>query len=219
MEFPMFGAEKHIAHNATMNEVSLPDDITVELAELYAEMEDRYAKVAADLQFSCTGCPDNCCDSYFQHHTYIEWAYLWKGLKELADKELEEITAKAASYIKQSEAKLSRGELPDSMCPLNRDGLCTVYSHRLMICRLHGVPATLTRPDGKVLSFPGCFRCQELVEQKKGTGNKLPSMERIELYKSLAELEMRLLSGQLQALPKVKMTIAHMIIKGPPLQV
>jgi len=199
-----------------MNEITLPDDITVELAELYAEMEDRYAEVAADLQFSCTDCPDNCCDSYFQHHTYIEWAYLWKGLKELSIEELEEITAKAASYKKQSGVMLIRGELPDTMCPLNRDGLCRLYSHRLMICRMHGVPATLTRPDGKVLSFPGCFRCQELVEQKKEFSSNLPSMERVELFKRLAALEMRLLGGQRQAMPKVKMTIAQMLIQGPP---
>ena len=199
-----------------MHEITLSDDITKELAELYAEMENRYAKVAAELQFSCTGCPDNCCDSYFQHHTYIEWAYLWKGLKELSVEELEEITAKAALYIKQSEVMLSRGELPDTMCPLNRDGLCRLYSHRLMICRMHGVPALLTRPDGKVLSFPGCFRCQELVELKKGFDDNLPSMERVELFKRLAELEMRLLGGRRQAMPKVKMTIARMLIQGPP---
>jgi len=199
-----------------MQEITLPADLTVQLAELYAEMENRYAEVAADMRFSCAGCPDNCCDSYFQHHTYIEWAYLWTGLKCLPAAELDEIMARAASYIKQSALMLSRGKLPDIMCPLNRDGLCRLYSHRLMICRLHGVPATLTRPDGRILHFPGCFRCQELVKQKKGAGNNLPSLERVDLYKRLAELEMSLLGGRRQAVPKVKLTLAHLLIQGPP---
>jgi Fe-S-cluster containining protein len=199
-----------------MNEITLPAQLTVQLTELYAEMENRYAEVAAELQFSCTGCPDNCCDSYFQHHTYIEWAYLWTGLKNLPGAELDESMARAASYIKQSEFMLSRGKLPDIMCPLNRQGLCALYSHRLMICRLHGVPATLSRPDGKVLRFPGCFRCQDLLEQKQGAGNNLPMLERVDLYQRLAELEMRLLGGRRQAVPKVKLTIAQMLIQGPP---
>jgi len=202
-----------------MQEITLPTELTAQIAALYTDMESRYAEVAADLQFSCIGCPDNCCDSYFQHHTYIEWAYLWAGLQNLPAADLEKIMARATYYIKHSEIILSRGQLPDIMCPLNLDGLCSLYSHRLMICRLHGVPATLSRPDGKVLHFPGCFRCQELVEQKKGAGDNLSSMERVELYKRLAELEMRLLGGRRQAMPKVKMTIAHMIIKRPPLQV
>ena len=38
------------------------------LAKLYAEMEVAYDKIATLLEFSCRQCPDNCCDSYFQHH-------------------------------------------------------------------------------------------------------------------------------------------------------
>lgn len=200
-----------------MEDYILPAELAGQLAELYAEMERRYAVAAADLDFSCIGCPDNCCDSYFQHHTYIEWAYLWTGLRSLPAGELDEIMNRAASYIKHGEAMLRRGALPDLMCPLNREGLCSLYSHRLMICRLHGVPATLSRPDGRVLHFPGCFRCQELVARKQKKCQDLPALERFDLYKRLAELEISLLDSGSRALPKVKMTIAQMLLYEPPL--
>ena len=63
----------------------------------------------------------------------------------------------------ESEKMLSQGERPIVMCPLNDDGLCSLYKHRMMICRLHGVPSSMTRPDGQKMEFPGCFRCQEIV--------------------------------------------------------
>ena len=199
-----------------MEDYILPAELAGQLAELYANMEKRYNTVAAELDFSCAGCPDNCCDSYFQHHTYIEWAYLWTGVRSLPAGELDEIMARAVSYIKHSEAMLRRGVLPDLMCPLNREGLCSLYSHRLMICRLHGVPATLSRPDGRVLQFPGCFRCQELVARKREEGRDLPALERFDLYQRLAELEISLLGSGRRAVPKVKMTIARMLLYGPP---
>ena len=199
-----------------MEDYVLPADLVGQLAQLYDEMENRYNAVAAELDFSCAGCTDNCCDSYFQHHTYIEWAYLWTGLRSLPGNDLDEIEARAASYLKHSEAMLHRGTLPAVMCPLNREGRCSLYAHRLMICRLHGVPATLSRPDGRVLEFPGCFRCQELVALKRANGQNLPSLERIDLYKRLAELEINLLGSSRRAAPKVKMTIAQMVLLGPP---
>ena len=50
------------------------------LAALYTRMADAYADAAGRIGLSCAGCADNCCHSYFQHHTYVEWAYLWQGL-------------------------------------------------------------------------------------------------------------------------------------------
>lgn len=52
-----------------------------ELAELYRSMEAAYDQVAVQLGHGCDGCPDNCCDSYFTHHTYIEWPISGKGLQ------------------------------------------------------------------------------------------------------------------------------------------
>ena len=102
------------------------------------------------------------------------------------------------------------------MCPLNESGRCGLYSHRLMICRTHGVPATLTRPDGQLLRFPGCFRCQEIVTSTYAHEADAPAMDRTILYKRLAQLESRFLGERRGLLPKIKLTIAEMIVGGPP---
>ena len=192
-------------------EIVLTPEFTRQMAELYHDMEAAYDQTAKALDFSCSGCPDNCCDSYFLHHTYAEWAFLWQGLKTLAESQLRKITAKAAKYVVESEAALARGERPITMCPLNTDGLCALYSYRLMICRLHGVPATFTRPDGQKLAFPGCFRCQE----QTAVDNSIAPLDRTQFFRRLVGLELALLSGRKTA-PKVKLTIAQMVVKGPP---
>ena len=190
----------------------LTPEFNKQLAELYHDMEAAYAQTAKAINFSCSGCPDNCCDSYFLHHTYTEWSYLWHGLKTLDEGQLQKITAKAAQYVVHSEAALARGERPIIMCPLNTEGLCSLYPYRLMICRLHGVPATFTRPDGQKLDFPGCFQCQEHLS----ASNSNPTLDRTQFFRRLVELEIGLLGHKRMTAPKVKLTIAQMIVKGPP---
>lgn len=195
-----------------MNKQQLNEEFSKKIADLYERMEAAYDEVAGALGFSCSGCPDNCCDSFFQHHTYLEWLYLWEGLSQLPEERLAAIEKLAQQYILESERALAQGERPQILCPLNEEGLCSLYKHRLMICRMHGVPSIMTRPDGKKLEFPGCFRCQELVDDRKDA----PAVDRTELYKELALLEAELLGPRRQALPRVKMTIAEMIVKGTP---
>jgi len=199
-----------------MKELVLPEHLADRVADIYTRMEEDYNKVAGALEFSCAGCPDNCCDSYFQHHTYVEWAYLWRGLRMLSDETLEKIRTWATDYRVRCRQMESRGERPQVMCPLNEDGRCILYAHRLLVCRSHGVPARMRRPDGKLLRFPGCFRCQELVDQREEKGLKTPSVERTQLLTELAKVEEELLQFQRQLYPKVKMTIADMILEGPP---
>jgi Fe-S-cluster containining protein len=193
-------------------EVVLKPEVARRVAELYQDMEAAYDQTAKALDFSCSGCPDNCCDSYFLHHTYTEWAYLRYGLKTLEESQLQNITAKAIKYVADSEAALARGERPIIMCPLNTDGRCSLYSYRLMICRLHGVPATFTRPDGQKLDFPGCFRCQEHI----AADNSVTPLDRTQFFRRLVELEITLLGHRRMTAPKVKLTIAQMVVKGPP---
>lgn len=195
-----------------MKKSVLDPELSNKLAALYGRMEHIYDQVAEQLEFSCTGCPDNCCDSFFLHHTYIEWAYLWEGLNKLSEERVEELVARAVEYVKESEKMLAKGERPNQMCPLNEDGLCALYENRLMICRMHGVPSSLTRPDGKKMHFPGCFRCQEIVGEQKD----VPTVDRTELYRELVELESILLGHKRQIMPRVKMTIAQMMVQGPP---
>ncbi len=193
-------------------EIILKPEFARQVAELYLDIEAAYDETAEALQFSCSGCPDNCCDSYFLHHTYTEWAYLWVGLNTLAKDLLHKITDRAANYVVESEAAIARGERPSIMCPLNEDGRCSLYPYRLMICRLHGVPATFTRPDGQKVNFPGCFRCQEIIP----ADNCCTPMDRTKFFRRMVGLEMELLGQRRLAAPKVKLTIAQMIVKGVP---
>jgi hypothetical protein len=190
----------------------LQPELAAKIADLYDRMEKAYDIVARQLDFTCDGCPDNCCDSYFQHHTYVEWAYLWQGLMALDPARRKEIENRAAEYGAACERALARDERPQVMCPLNDAGRCGLYQHRLMICRMHGVPSSLTFPNGKVQRFPGCFRCQEIVGERQA----VPTVERAPLFRGLAALEQELLGPLQGELPKVKKTIADMILLGPP---
>ncbi|TKB26273.1 hypothetical protein FCL47_11105 [Desulfopila sp. IMCC35006] len=198
-----------------MKEVILTDAQLEVLEYIYHKLQLEYERVAEALDFTCTGCPDNCCDSYFQHHTYAEWAHLWLGIRRLEPEVQLSLIARAKSYLEQCEQALAAGQRPQVMCPLNDEGRCVVYQHRLLVCRTHGVPATLTRPDGRTFQFPGCFRCQEIVENLDK--NELPvPVERTLLLQRLALLENELLDNKRHLLPKVKMTIAEMLVHGPP---
>ena len=195
------------------DEIVLTPEFAQQVADLYHDMESAYDRTAKSLDFSCSGCPDNCCDSFFLHHTNTEWAYLWHGLKTLDDKQLKEIIEKATRYVIESEASLAKGERPTIMCPLNSEGLCALYQYRMMICRLHGVPATFTRPDGQQIHSPGCFRYQENIS----TENFPEPLDRTQFFQRLVNLELELLGNKRRSAPKVKLTIAQMIVKGPPI--
>ena len=118
-----------------MKELTLPPELSCEIREIYDSMVAAYDEVAGAVTLTCDGCPDNCCDSYFLHYTYCEWAYLWQGIRGLGDEQLDRILRRARDYVAQSRVLISRGERPTIMCPLNEAGRCTLYAHRLMICR------------------------------------------------------------------------------------
>lgn len=198
-----------------MKEVVLAVPLVRELEEIYRQLQLEYERVAGELGFSCTGCPDNCCDSFFLHHTYAEWAYLWIGFRQLDPVRQDELKSRSQTWIAQCEKARLNGERPQVMCPLNENGLCVLYHHRLLVCRTHGVPASMTRPDGQTLRFPGCFRCQQLVDGRSQAG-PVPWVERTPLLRQLALLESRLLENKRHLMPKVRLTIAEMLVKGEP---
>jgi len=202
--------------NKSMKEIALPPELSRELAEIYAAMEAGYDKVATEVGLSCQGCPDNCCDSYFLHHTYSEWAYLWEGLRELPKEQQEAIRERAEKYVQESREQLMQKQRPQIMCPLIDDGLCGLYKHRMLVCRMHGIPATMTRPDGQSMRFPGCFRCQEIVTEKYQQEEDAPAMDRTSLFQQMVGLESKLLGEKRHLFPRVKLTIAEMIVQGPP---
>ena len=198
-----------------MKELHLSLKEIEELEDIYAKLQEEYERVAVELDFSCIDCPDNCCDSYFLHHTYAEWAYLWQGVRELEKKEQEALIDRAKVYLEACEKAQISGQRPQVMCPVNTNGLCQLYKHRLLVCRTHGVPAKITRPDGQSMQFPGCFICQEIVE-KRGGEDAVGPVERTPLLRRLALLENNLLHLKRHLQPKVKLTIAEMLVKGPP---
>jgi Fe-S-cluster containining protein len=191
----------------------LPAQAFRKLAALYADMQERYAIHAQSLGLTCENCTDNCCTSYFQHHTRVEWAYLLQGLSELPPERRAAYEARARDYVRMAQQALAQGERPGIMCPLNDDGRCGVYAHRLMICRLHGVPNRLRYPDGRTLDFPGCFRSQELC----AGSDSFPILDRTQLYTRLMELEVQFVGpARIRSLPRVDLTLAEMIVQGPP---
>lgn len=184
------------------------------LAELYRHMETAYADAAARLGLTCEGCADNCCTSYFQHHTYVEWAYFWQGLTELPEDVRQRYLGRARRAVAEAQTARMHGKRPEVMCLVNDGGRCSLYTHRLMICRLHGVPNVLRRPDGRVLSFPGCWRSQEICTAAKGD---VPLLDRTPFYLRLIEIERTFLGARrFGKLPKVDLTLAEMMVQGPP---
>lgn len=193
----------------------LPAQAFRKLAHLYTEMQDLYQRHATALGLTCDGCTQNCCTSYFQHHTYIEWAYLIHGLHTLPEAERALYTERAQAYVHQATHDLSSGQRPAIMCPVNNDGRCGMYQHRLMICRLHGVPNRLRYPNGRILDFPGCYRSQELCADQL----EISVLDRTVLYTRLMELEMQFVGpNRIRSLPRVDQTLAEMIVQGAPLR-
>jgi hypothetical protein len=193
--------------------LALRPEIADKLAVLYQEMEAGYDRVAAKIGLTCQDCPDNCCDSYFLHYTYIEWTYLWRGLKTLSPALVEAAVDRARLCLDHYRQAEIAGVWPKIMCPLNQDGLCMLYLYRPMLCRTHGVPARLRRPDGRTLHFPGCFRCQELLAAPASVAAE---MDRTALLRRLANLENAFV-GEWPAAPrKMKMPLAAMLVAPPP---
>ena len=181
------------------------------LATLYTDMDAAYQVAAGAIGLDCSGCAENCCYSYFQHHTLVEWLYLHKGLAELPVERREAYVQRARDSVAAAAEALSRGETPRIMCPVNDDGLCGLYGHRLMICRLHGVPNALIGGAG-VREFPGCGPCQRITAERPD----YKIMDRTPLLRRLATLEMELWGSKPGRPPKVDMTLAEMILAGPP---
>ncbi|MCI5146885.1 MAG: hypothetical protein D3923_15525 [Candidatus Electrothrix sp. AR3] len=198
-------------------EIILSPVLAQELTAIYQAMQDEYDKVAKEVSLSCQECSDNCCDSWFFHHTYSEWAFLWQGIRQLDEQVVEQIIQRAKEYLRQSEEQLAAGKRPRITCPLlNDNGLCCLYQHRMLVCRMHGIPARLTRPDGQSMRFPGCFRCQEIVKEKYALEEDAPVMNRTQLFSRLSAVEFQLLGERRHLYPRVKKTLAEMIIQGPP---
>ncbi|MGE5239862.1 MAG: hypothetical protein ACM3ON_13800 [Chloroflexota bacterium] len=153
------------------------------LEQIYGAIDSFYAAAQNHYRFSCSGCTDSCCATKFSHHTLIEEHYLAQGLLALDEAERDEVLARAEHVV--GVYALS----PDDVriiCPLNVEGLCTLYQYRPMICRMHGVPYEVARADGSVEFGGGCHR---FMSEKAHDGTHYFMFSRTMFYSEMARLE------------------------------
>jgi Fe-S-cluster containining protein len=175
------------------------------LKGIYAEMDETYRDAAGRYGFDCTGCEDNCCRTRFYHYTHAEYLYILEGYYALSSRLQEQISGRALRAVRKSEETGKKGVDARIMCPLNHRGMCRMYAHRPMICRLHGIPHELRRPDGVTLYRPGCGAFTERCGK-----NAYVAFDRTSFYTQMAGLENELRSA-LGFTRKIKMSIARMI--------
>jgi len=179
------------------------------LADLFRRMEQAYDKVAAEYGFQCQGCEDNCCLTLFFHHTLLEYIYLYQGYVQLPACERGRLRKAAIKVNQEQERAQAHGETARSMCPLNRDGRCTLYRYRPMICRLHGIPNEIRRPGGSPTRGPGCGD----FDRQCADHPYIP-FDRTPLYMEMAQLE-KTLREALNYKEKTRLSVAQMIAGFP----
>lgn len=185
-------------------------EIFTPIRSLYQAMDEAYDKTASRYGFLCRGCEDNCCRSLFFHHTFVETAYLIHGFERMASEIRQKVIHRADTYLFQTFFRHPAPALTDEAgsrkqaCPLNENGLCLLYPYRPMICRLHGLPHELRRPDGTVIKGPGCpagnFDHRAYVP-----------FDRTPFYREMARVETRF-RQQNNHTGKIRLTIAQMLL-------
>lgn len=173
------------------------------LRRLQAAMDQAWEETAAACGFVCRGCPDNCCYTRFDHHTLIEVIDLCDGLARLAPSERERLRQAAEAYPSAPAIPAGRRH----PCPLLVDGRCRLYAHRPMICRMHGLPHRLRRPDGTVQNGPGCDAFHQRCET-------VGRFDRTPFYRQMAGLESELKQA-LGVSGRIRLTVAEMVRRCP----
>jgi len=185
------------------------DTFVEKMRNLYGRMGRAYDRSASCYNFSCAGCNENCCEERFYHHTLSEFLYLLQGLQILDEQKREEIFDRAREVAELYRMHDMEGQARRIMCPLNSHGLCSLYEHRLMICRLHGVPYNMRRPDGAETQGSGCHKVAWDMSPEKSADCMF---DRTDLYRELSVIEIEL-RQKLGFGHRIKMTIAEMIVE------
>jgi len=168
-------------------------------------MDKAFDKAASHYGFKCNGCENNCCKSFFYHHTYIEKDYLLSKANDFTLEEKIALKKSAESYLAivlSDNTELKKKPL----CPLNKNEHCSLYKVRPMICRLHGIPHHLSIPGKDITKNPGCDAGASFFNS-----TSYYSFDRIPYYQEMARIEKEY--RQKFAKPgKIKQTIAHMLL-------
>jgi len=177
------------------------------LCETYTQMDQAWDTIARNYGFQCNGCNDNCCKSLFFHHTKVEKAYLRHGFSLLDTKTQKKILGNAKNYLEKTFQEAGVEKSKKIMCPVNENGSCLLYPFRPMICRLHGLPHELCRPNASKIMGPGC---------DAGNFEDKPyiAFDRTPFYREMARIEISFCSTTGQA-GRIKETIAHMLTTRP----
>jgi Fe-S-cluster containining protein len=179
------------------------------LETIFSGMDRAYTTVAGQYGFQCNGCADNCCMTRFYHHTLLEFLYLAEGLRTLESDVYHAIRKQALKVDAKIDGTDNQGETLRIMCPLNREERCMLYRFRPMICRLHGIPYELQRPDGSLIKNPGCDAFFNQCRQK-GQSDYI-RFDRTPFYRQMAALEQEL-RRNINYSDKIKLTIAKMLV-------
>lgn len=177
-----------------------------QLKNIFEEMDLAYDRAAGQYGFHCSGCKDNCCLTRFYHHTHLEYYYIREGFRALPP-DIQDAVKKEAANVCRESAELEKQNRPIRlMCPLNKEGMCLIYTHRPMICRLHGIAHELRRPGQPPVYGPGC---EEFSIQTRKQ-HYIP-FDRTPFYIEMAGIE-KAFKNESGANEKIKMTIAEMIV-------
>lgn len=179
------------------------------LQVLFEEMDQAYETVARQYGFQCRGCADSCCRTRFHHHTLLEYIFLLEGMRTLGPGQRPAVHERALAAVDRMRDADRRGVGLRSLCALNGDGLCMIYAFRPMICRLHGIPHELKRPDGNVVISPGCDAFSAGCRQT-GTTDYV-RFDRTPFYRRMALLE-KDLRERMGYAGKIKLTLAQMLV-------
>ncbi len=182
---------KKILHEIKYNKYN---SFLEKLGKNFVVMDRMYSEISEFYRFNCTECKDNCCKSLFYHYTLLEYLYLQKGFFRLNNTEKDRIKKKAADKTDHR-----------SMCPVNFNGLCALYAYRPMICRLHGIPHILNKPNGDIIKNSGCETFTEKIKTDENY-----RLNRTGFYMDMAVLEKELRHSAGFSY-KIKLTVAQMI--------
>lgn len=179
------------------------------LERLYHEMDSAWDKAASHYGFQCNGCDDNCCETEFYHHTFIEKAYLLHGFSQLPLPITIAARRVAQKVCTKRGIAAKKGEQIRIMCPLNHEARCTLYRFRPMICRLHGIPHEVLKPGCSPVLSPGCRAGSSLFN-----ASEYIQFDRTPFYAEMAEIEREYLTKVVGRLTRTKQTIAQMLAKS-----
>ncbi len=188
---------------------SLLEAAVRDVRTLYDRMDRAYEKSASCYGFSCKGCHESCCEERFYHYTLSEFLYLMQGIQRLDARQMTLIFSRSKEVADQYGSDDREGQAGRLLCPLNSNGLCSLYDCRPMICRLHGVPYRMLRPDGTMVRGGGCH----MVDWDKSLEETADCVvDRSCLYRELSGIEIEL-RQRLGFGHRIKMTVAEMIVE------